>query len=91
MPWQGHNSQYDTAAYRRNRKLALGRAGHRCEQCGAAGRLHCDHIIPLSRGGTDDLGNLRIMCPACHGAKTAGEGGGSRARDPEPRIPRTSW
>ena len=31
--------------------------------------LHVDHVIPRSRGGTDDLENLVTACSACNLAK----------------------
>ena len=41
-----------------------------CTYCGARGvRLECDHIIPLSRGGSDDLTNLTTACKPCNQAK----------------------
>jgi len=41
------------------------------------------HLIPLNRGGTNDMGNLQALCKPCHGAITArtrgwGQGRGSR-------------
>ena len=32
---------------------------------------HLDHIIALSRGGTNDRRNLQILCPPCNLAKSA--------------------
>jgi 5-methylcytosine-specific restriction protein A len=29
-----------------------------------------DHIVPLSRGGTEDEGNLQPICDDCHDKKT---------------------
>jgi hypothetical protein len=28
--------------------------------------FHVEHILPLSRGGTDDLNNLALCCPSCN-------------------------
>jgi 5-methylcytosine-specific restriction protein A len=30
-----------------------------------------DHVIPLSRGGSDDFANLQSLCIECHKTKTA--------------------
>src|SRR5690606_24701270 len=50
--------------------------------CQACGRVtedgECDHIVPLSQGGTDDLSNLQWLCrEPCHRVKTAREGSGA--------------
>lgn len=37
-----------------------------CMRCGATEKLEEDHIIPKSRGGTDELSNKRILCSGCH-------------------------
>jgi 5-methylcytosine-specific restriction protein A len=46
-----------------------------CRHCQAKGRVtaatEIDHIIPLSKGGTYDDGNLQPLCKPCHEAKTA--------------------
>lgn len=31
--------------------------------------FHCDHILPLSRGGTNWPDNIQILCPACNLSK----------------------
>lgn len=31
--------------------------------------IHLDHIVPLSRGGTNDMSNLRLLCPRCNLSK----------------------
>ena len=29
-------------------------------------RMECDHKVPLCRGGSNDLSNLRMLCVPCH-------------------------
>ena len=43
--------------------------GNCCAYCGAEGELHVDHVIPLSRGGTNWPANLRPACPSCNRRK----------------------
>lgn len=42
------------------------RDGFACVQCKGTEDLTIDHIVPLSRGGTDELSNLQTMCHACN-------------------------
>lgn len=45
------------------------RDGFRCTYCGARPRqeeLHADHVIPVSKGGTNDIGNLVTACRTCN-------------------------
>lgn len=106
MPWRKTAADrrrdariYGDPEYIRNRAAAKRRAAGRCEQCRHPhSRLQCDHVIPVTQGGTHKLDNLRMLCAGqgtckCHEKKTAREGGGYRARntpDPDPR-PRTAW
>lgn len=48
--------------------------GHRCYLCDEVleqgrGTIHMDHVVPLSRGGTHTLDNLRPTCPTCNWTK----------------------
>lgn len=58
------------------RKQIFMRDGYRCVHCGAMpsdGRhvfLEVDHVIPVSRGGTDDPGNLQTLCHVCNSGKS---------------------
>lgn len=44
---------------------------YRCRSCGDWHDLAVDHIIPVARGGTDDLANLQTLCRSCNSAKGA--------------------
>ena len=45
------------------------RDGGFCDECQATSDLTIDHIQPRSKGGTDDLKNLRILCRQCNSSK----------------------
>lgn len=40
-----------------------------CVVCGSIERLCIDHILPLSRGGTNDKSNLQSLCWECNAYK----------------------
>ncbi len=77
---------YGDPEYKRNRAIVRRRSGGRCEMlvggrpCGSRDRVQCDHVIPVSQGGTHHLENLRDACHSHHARKTAQEGGGYRSR-----------
>jgi hypothetical protein len=43
--------------------------GEFCANCGAGNRLTIDHIVPLSKGGSNDDDNLQLMCLPCNQRK----------------------
>jgi len=50
----------------------LKRDKFQCVLCGRSGseaKLEVDHIAPVSRGGSDDIGNLRCLCFKCNRGK----------------------
>jgi hypothetical protein len=52
-------------------RKVIARAGERCEYCRMHQALqgatfHAEHIKPSAHGGTSDLGNLALACPACN-------------------------
>lgn len=42
---------------------------HTCLRCGAAEDLTVDHIVPLSKGGSNHLSNLQLLCRPCNAHK----------------------
>ena len=52
------------------REHTFHRDNYTCQYCGErGGKLHCDHVIPLSRGGSNKPGNLATACAACNLSK----------------------
>ncbi len=56
--------------YYKVRFAVLYRDDFRCQYCGATpqdgAKLHIDHIVPRSKGGTDDVVNLITSCSVCN-------------------------
>lgn len=71
-------------AWEKLRLVIMQRDAGLCQVCKAEGRLKpgtiVDHMKPKAEGGSDDLGNLQVICKPCHMMKTAGESarGGER-------------
>ena len=42
------------------------RDGHKCQYCGSTRKLTIDHIVPKSKGGSDDWDNLVVACSSCN-------------------------
>ena len=69
-----YRQAYKSAEYARNRQHRFERARGRCEACHVEllpGDWDCDHLVPLRKGGTNEIENLRILCKPCHKLKTA--------------------
>lgn len=58
----------------RVRHVVLERDKFRCQDCGASpttgATLEVDHTIPVAKGGTNDLSNLRTLCADCNRGKS---------------------
>ena len=70
------------------RMAVMERDGFKCVDCGARGRLECDHIEPVRKRPdlAYDPENLAMRCPSCHAAKTRIEVG-----NPPPSYDRQEW
>lgn len=54
------------------RHFMLSSFNYRCADCGATNqetRLHIDHIVPISKGGSNKKENLQVLCKDCNLAK----------------------
>lgn len=52
------------------RQMVFERDDYTCAYCGKrGGELQCDHIMPVSRGGTNLWDNLTTACPPCNQSK----------------------
>lgn len=51
------------------RERIFKRDGNKCTVCGSTRNLHIDHRVPISKGGTSDDDNLRLLCEKCNTTK----------------------
>ncbi|MDA8066121.1 MAG: RNA-guided endonuclease IscB, partial [Thermaerobacter sp.] len=64
----GVNYQRGTLAGYEVREYLLEKFRHECAYCGGASGdpvLNVDHVVPRSRGGTDQVSNLALVCRTC--------------------------
>jgi hypothetical protein len=69
---------FERSVSKETRAIVLDRNGFTCQMCGAVAgephpydskrktRLHIGHVIDKSKGGTEDLTNLRAICSICN-------------------------
>ena len=58
--------------YRQNKHVLFGRQEGLCTGCKVMfpfRNFTIDHVVPQSRGGTDHLDNLQLLCGACNSLK----------------------
>ena len=58
--------------YRKNAHVLFGQQEGRCAGCGMDfpfKLFEVDHIVPVSRGGTDHIDNLQLLCGNCNRIK----------------------
>lgn len=79
MTWKGQ-PRTGTGAWRKLRLLVLERDGHICYRCRQPTATEVDHVVPSSKGGSDEPANLAAICAPCHRTKSAREGNAARPR-----------
>jgi hypothetical protein len=66
------NGRLPAAEWSTLRTKIFHRDNFTCTYCGkTGGRLECDHIMPVCRGGSNEPANLTTACLACNRAKGA--------------------
>lgn len=43
----------------------------KCRYCFTKENLTIDHVVPISRGGKDDISNMACVCRSCNGIKSS--------------------
>ncbi len=64
----GHTREYIPESVR---VFVWRRDGGRCVKCGSQTKLEYDHIIPVSRGGSNTARNIQLLCEKCNREKGA--------------------
>jgi RNA-directed DNA polymerase len=68
-----------------DKSYLLKRQKGKCNHCGLTFRdgdlLETDHIIPLSKGGKNNISNKQLLHKHCHDTKTASDGSLTRTHD----------
>lgn len=67
-------------------RMVLQDGGAKCHYCGSSSRLGIDHVVPLSRRGSNDRSNLVACCHSCNASKHRGDRPGRWSRTSEQCI-----
>ena len=68
--FQGYGLRPPANIWREIRSAIFKRDDYKCTYCGErGGKLECDHVIPVSRGGGHDESNLVTSCISCNRSK----------------------
>jgi hypothetical protein len=61
-----HSSAKRTAIPETIKMIVFQRDQGKCVRCGAKENLHFDHIIPVSKGGSNSEENVQLLCETCN-------------------------
>lgn len=71
FPSEGPQLRQPVDEWKRTRVRIFQRDGYVCRYCRKAHvQLECDHVIPVSRGGSNDDSNLATACRPCNRRKS---------------------
>jgi hypothetical protein len=51
------------------RVAVWGRYGGRCVRCRSQESLGFEHFVPISEGGRNEVGNIRLLCKDCRASR----------------------
>jgi hypothetical protein len=51
------------------KEYVYGKYGKRCLCCGSIEKISLDHVIPIQKGGKDEVENLQPLCKSCNSRK----------------------
>ena len=69
-----HHARLNAPRWEQVRRIVFARDNYRCVECGRSGKLECDHIKPMRRGGDPwAVENLQALCRRCHVEKSRGD------------------
>ena len=69
MGAQSARANGGTRLWSKIRLRILIRDGYCCQYCGSEDATTVDHVLPISKGGTDDSDNLVAACTRCNYSK----------------------
>ena len=69
MSAQSARANGGTRLWSKIRLRILIRDGYCCQYCGSEDATTVDHVLPISKGGTDDPDNLVAACTRCNYSK----------------------
>lgn len=53
----------------KKRWLVFKKDMYKCVKCGSDSDLTIDHVMPASKGGSNDISNLQTLCRSCNSSK----------------------